>query len=240
MSRKRVLITGASSGIGQQLIKDYRAAGWETIACGRNASRLASSRATHSLVFDIEDRALVMTAADTLSAPIDLLILNAGTCEYIDDALHFDSQLFSRVITTNLIGLAHCLEAFCPQLKRGGQLALIGSAATLLPFSRAEAYGASKAAVAYLADSLRVDLKAHQIDVSLVSPGFVDTPLTAKNTFSMPGMIGVEQASACIVKGLDQRRQTIRAPWLFNRLLGLLGALPQPLPTLIASRMRQS
>jgi len=240
MSAKRVLITGASSGIGLQLAKDYQAAGWQTIACGRDETRLAQARASQTLQFDIEDREQTIAAADKLTAPIDLLILNAGTCEYIDDAIHFDSQLLSRVLTTNVIGLGHCLEAFLKHLDHRGQLALIGSAASLLPFSRAEAYGASKAAVTYLAASLRVDLKPQQIDVSLVQPGFVDTPLTEKNNFQMPGMITSKEASSAIRAGLEKRKNVIRTPWLFNRLLGLIGGLPDPLPMLIASRMRQS
>ncbi len=234
-----MLITGASSGIGLQLARDYQADGWQTIACGRNADRLRETQATETLIFDIEDLQQTIAAAAKIEAPVDLIILNAGNCEYIDDPINFDSALLTRVMKANVIGMAHCLEAFLKHLNHGGQLALMGSSATLLPFSRAEAYGASKAAVAYLAASLRVDLKKENISVSLIQPGFVDTPLTAKNTFSMPGMISAEKASQDIRAGLEKRKSTVTTPRLFNAVLGLLGLLPEPIPTAIATRLRQ-
>ena len=240
MSRKRVLITGASSGIGQQLANDYFAEDWEVIACGRDSARLLNTGATQHLQFDIQDRLETIETAKQIEQPLDLIILNAGTCEYIDDVQKFDSALLERVLRSNVIGLGNCIEALLPHLKTGGQIALMGSAATLLPFSRAQAYGASKAAVTYLSRSLQVDLKPQGINVCLIQPGFVRTPLTDKNDFDMPGMISVEQACNTIRKGLMKRKSTIVTPWLFNRLLGLLGALPDPLPTLIASKLRRT
>jgi len=238
MKTNTVLITGASSGIGRQLATDYHALGWQVIACGRDKDRLQQTPAETHLIFDVQDLPQILEAAKELKEPLDLVILNAGTCEYIDDAKQFDAQLMQRVLNTNVIGVANCLEAFNGSLRDGGQLALMGSAATHLPFSRAQAYGASKAAIVYLADSLRVDLKPYEIDVSLIQPGFVDTPLTEKNTFNMPGLISVKEASNAIIRGLDQRKSNIYAPRLFNWILRCLGSLPSPLPTLIASRMK--
>lgn len=240
MNRKRVLITGASSGIGQQLANDYLLEDWEVIACGRNSERLMNTNATQHLQFDIQDRQETIANSKEIEQPLDLIILNAGTCEYIDDVQSFDSTLFERVIRSNVIGLGNCIEALLPHLKADGQIALMGSAATLLPFSRAQAYGASKAAVTYLSRSLQVDLKHQGINVCLIQPGFVKTPLTDKNDFDMPGMISMERASDTIRQGLKKRKSTIVTPWLFNRLLGLLGALPDPLPTLIATKLRRA
>lgn len=229
--RQRVLITGASSGIGLQLVHDYAAAGWEVLASGRNADKLADSCgavAAQLLVADSSDRdAVLSTFADI--GELDLAILNAGTCEYIDDARHFDSALFKRVIDTNLNGTAYCLEALLPQLPRGSRIALMSSTSTLLPFSRAEAYGASKAAMDYLANSLRIDLRRHGIAVSLIRPCFVDTPLTARNTFAMPGIISVTRASAIIRRQLARGRDEINFTRPFVAFLRLVAWLPSAL-----------
>ncbi|MGB0865985.1 MAG: SDR family NAD(P)-dependent oxidoreductase, partial [Granulosicoccaceae bacterium] len=148
MTTNTVLITGASSGIGRQLATDYHAKGWKVIACGRDQSRLQQTPAHVYLHFDVQDLMQTLEAAEELIEPLDLVILNAGTCEYIDDAKQFDALLMQRVLTTNVVGVANCLQAFNKSIREGGQLALMGSAATHLPFSRAQAYGASKAAIA--------------------------------------------------------------------------------------------
>lgn len=227
---KRVLITGASSGIGRQLAIDYAADGWFVLACGRSTSKLASINQTNieTICFDTAQKVSVLTACNSLEK-LDLVILNAGTCEYIDDVIHFDSDLFERVIQTNLIGTAYCLEALIDKIKPGGQLALMSSSATRLPFSRAQAYGASKAGIDYLAESLAVDLKPHRIDVSLIHPCFVDTPLTRQNNFAMPGQINVQQASQYIQKGLAKRKAMIAFTPLFIAMLNILKLMPRGL-----------
>lgn len=228
---KRVLITGASSGIGLQLGRDYAASGWSVVACGRNPTKLTElcgEWAEQLVVADSADRDATLSALAELGH-FDLVILNAGGCEYIDDASHFDSALFKRVIDTNLNGTAYCLEALLPQLRSGSRVALMSSTSTLLPFSRAEAYGASKAAIDYLANSLRIDLRRHGIRVSLIRPCFVDTPLTARNTFSMPGIITVERASTIIRQQLDRGRDEINFTRGFVALLRLFSWLPKAL-----------
>lgn len=224
---KRVLITGASSGIGRQLALDYQADGWQVTACGRDQTRLAELAAAdiETLTFDSRVLAECQRAADT-AGELDLLILNAGSCEYIDDAQHFDSLLFARVMETNLIATGHALAAFLPRLRRGGRLALVSSSVTWLALPRAEAYGASKAALDYLAASLRVDLASRDIHVSLVKPGFVATPLTARNDFPMPALLTPEQASCAIRHGLARGQHTVAFPRRLVWGLRLLGALP--------------
>lgn len=238
---KQVLITGATSGIGQQLALNYAAQGYQVWACGRNQEKLAalSQQSPHiqSLAFDATQREQVLAAAQQLNDPLDMVILNAGNSRYIDDALHFDSLLFEDLIRTNLLSVAYCLEAFNPKIKQGGQLALMGSSAAFFPFTRAEAYGSSKAAINYLASCLSVDLKAHQIDVSLITPGFVKTPLTDKNDFPMPMRISVEQAAEAIMQGLAKRKKLIYPPRLFVGTLSLLSKLPYGLKIWLAQRM---
>jgi NAD(P)-dependent dehydrogenase (short-subunit alcohol dehydrogenase family) len=235
---KRVLITGASSGIGQQLAQDYAAQGWQVIACGRDAARLEALCAQHPAIitrrFDMTD--LAATREALAASPAELVILCAGTCEYLNHGV-VDAQLVARVLTTNLLGPVNCLDALLPQLQTGARIALVGSTASLVPLPRAEAYGASKAALAYFARSLAVDLTPRGIAVSLVLPGFVATPLTDRNDFAMPMIITPQQASAYIRQGLAKGRAEIAFPPLFAALLRLTALLPQALQRWLAKRM---
>ncbi|HHQ4471985.1 SDR family NAD(P)-dependent oxidoreductase [Aeromonas sp. S41-2] len=227
MSGGRVLITGATSGIGFQLALDYRRAGWQVWGCGRDGERLLAlgRHGITPLQFDGRDASAVSEAAASLPR-VDLVILNAGNCEYMDVAEGFDGALFARVIETNLIATGHALAAFLPLLGAGGRLAIVSSSVSWLPLPRAEAYGASKAALDYLADTLRLDLAGKGIGVTLIRPGFVATPLTAKNDFPMPCLVTVEEASRAIMDGLTAGRHQIHFPRRFIWLLRLLGALP--------------
>jgi short-subunit dehydrogenase len=113
----------------------------------------------------------------------------------------------------------------------------VGSSAAYLPLSRAEAYGASKAAIEYMIRTLRIDLYQEQIDVSLVCPGFVKTPLTDRNDFSMPFRLSVEDASRRIRRGIEKRQLEIHFPKRFTYILKALSLLPESLWLRIAQRM---
>ncbi|MCL2917430.1 SDR family NAD(P)-dependent oxidoreductase [Shewanella litorisediminis] len=238
----RVLITGASSGIGKALALEYLKSGWQVVACGRDKARLDAILEAHprfacqlsTLTFNVSDRLACLEAASSLDGELDLIILNAGSCEYIDNPKVFDGKLFARVIETNLISVGFCLEAFLPALAAKGRLALMGSSAALLPLPRAEAYGASKAALAYLASTLRLHLAPDDIGVSLIEPGFVRTPLTDKNDFPMPGRIEVEDAARRIVHGLSRGKDRIQFPRRLLWPMRLLALLPGAVWGLIA------
>lgn len=236
---KSILITGATSGIGKSLCQLYQAKGWHVIACGRNQNildELGQLNNVSCLQFDLADKAQMQEVLGTHNA-LDAVILNAGNCEYIDDALHFDGELFERVIQTNLIALGHCLAILVNKINSGGQLALMGSSASYLPFPRAEAYGASKAAISYLAKVLSIDLQRYGIKVCLINPGFVKTPLTAKNDFPMPMQISADKAASHIYKGLLKGQREIHFPMAFTLFLKFLAFLPESIWRSIAKRM---
>lgn len=226
---KTVLITGASSGIGESLAKFYAQQGFKVFACGRNQQKLAALCNEFSqiipLAFDLNNQTEIFSALDK-NIKLDHIILNAGTCEYIDNAKQFNGDLFARVINTNLISVGYCLEAWLPQLNSGGQLGLMSSSAVYLPLTRAEAYGASKAGVSYLAKTLSIDLASSNIGVSTIHPGFVETPLTDKNDFPMPSRITSEQAAEAIYLGMKQKRYDIHFPKRFTLVLKTFALLP--------------
>lgn len=239
---KRVLITGASSGIGLQLARDYRADGWQVVACGRDQEKLEQTLSGIDCEFCVFDMLQPESMQQVVSelAPLDLVILNAGNCEYIDDASRFDAELFARVVNANLLGTANCLSLMIPRVKRGGRIAVVSSSVTFLPLTRAEAYGASKAGLDYLTRTLAIDLAPHHIAVSLIRPGFVDTPLTRKNDFPMPGRVSPEQASMAIRQGLAKGKSEICFPFGFITILRLLSWLPHRLWAWLARRTVRS
>ncbi len=174
---KTVLITGASSGIGAGLATSFAAEGYHVIACGRDPARLEALHQTCPnltvRLFDMTDRDACRQALSGIYA--DLVILCAGTCEYLDRGV-VDAALVERVMNTNFLGPVNCLAALQPQLVAGNRVVLVSSMAHWLPFPRAEAYGASKAALSWFADSLRPGLGAQRDCRHGDLPGFVDTP----------------------------------------------------------------
>ena len=238
---KTVLITGASSGIGLQLANDYLDKGYRVLACGRDQNKLKKSLQHDNVlhcIFDTLNPTQIESSLGSVSEP-DLVILNAGNCEYVDDAQQLDARLFERTFNTNVMGTVNCLSAILPKMKRGSHLAIVSSSVTFLPLTRAEAYGASKAALDYLTKTLSVDLKDKGIDVSLIRPGFVDTPLTRLNDFPMPGRISVEKASEMIRRGLDKRKLEINFPFIFIFILRLFSWLPTSWWLVLAVNMRR-
>lgn len=235
---KTVLITGASSGIGAGLAKSFADDGYRVIACGRDAQRLAAVH-QHSpnitvRLFDMTDRDACRQALADCTA--DTVILCAGTCEYLDRG-EVDAELVARVMTTNFIGPVNCLAALQPQLVSGNRVVLVSSMAHWLHFPRAEAYGASKAALTWFADTLRLDWEPKGIAVTVVSPGFVDTPLTRKNDFPMPGRVSVGDAVHAIRRGLAKGKDHIAFPAGFSLALRLLSGLPDVLQRALLRRM---
>ena len=237
----KVLITGATSGIGLALTKLYAENGNEVIAIGRKLHVLNDLKQRYPIQvisLDLRNQSKTITTLRKYKQ-LDIVILNAGTCEYMDDLSIFDSSLFTRVISTNVISVGYCLEALLPNIKKRGHLALMGSSAAFVPFSRAQAYGSSKAAIAYLANSLRMDIPKEKLNISLVTPGFVKTPLTDKNNFPMPGIISAEQAAVAISNGISKNHKQIRFPSMFTFFLKVMGRLPNQLWFMLASRIKK-
>lgn len=248
----RIWLTGATSGIGEALARRLVAEGHSLVVTGRRQSaldelvalaptRVAGVAADTTNLQELKQVEPVLAGGE----PLQLAILNAGTCEYLDVA-EFDSELIGRNIETNVMGTVRSVERALPHLRRAraqglpAALVIVGSSAWWFPFGRAEGYGASKAALAYFAQSLRADLAREGIEVFLVSPGFVKTPLTDRNDFPMPFLIEAEDAARRIIQGLQKGRHSIEFPRRFTWTLRLLGNLPQGLIDRMAARMARN
>lgn len=246
---QRIWLTGATSGIGEAVAKKLIAEGHHVVVSARKQAALDALCEGHPnaypLTLDVSDRKAVLAAGQQIGeqlGALDLALFNAGTCEYLD-AQQFDMDLVERVFTPNLFGTLYGVEAALPLLRaarkegKPARLAATSSASAYLPLPRAEAYGASKAAVSYFLESLRLDLDQEGIDVSLIHPGFVKTPLTERNDFPMPMQVSAEAAAEAIINGLVKGHLDIHFPRRFTYLVKFLGILPPALRRRIGLRM---
>jgi len=241
----RIWITGAGSGIGLALAEQLAQAGHQLVVTARSIASLEDLASRYSRIqvapADVTDPDALQAVAhliDEQLGGLDMVILNAGTCEYLEEG-RVDSALVKRVMDTNFMGLVYSLEVAQSLLSKSQtpHLVAISSSAAYAPLPRAEAYGASKAAVSYFMESLRVDLAAQGVGVSVVYPGFVKTPLSDKNDFPMPMRIKAEEAARQIIKGLEKGKAEIRVPRFFVEMVRRLGRLPFFLRTRLTQRM---
>ena len=246
---RRIWLTGASSGIGAALAELLLQGGHRLALSARTATplhALAERYPGQVLVAagDLSDATQVRAIGERIArvwGALDSVILNAGTCEYVD-VQTFEAAMIERVVRANLFSASYCIEAALPLLRLGREphLVGIGSSVTYLPLPRAAAYGASKAGMRYLLEALRLDLAAEGIAVTLASPGFVDTPLTQKNDFPMPMRWPVDKAARHIAERLEQRPYEIAFPGPFITILRLLAHLPKRLQVAIGTRMART
>jgi len=245
----KIWVTGASSGIGEALTRSLVRGGHHLVITGRRAEALEelcelAPERVKSAVADTTSKEELAAIASTLEAdgPLDMAILNAGTCEYLEID-RYSSDVIESNIVTNVLGTARSLDIALPALRRTramgrpATLVIVSSSAWWFPFGRAEGYGASKAALSYFAHSLRADLAAEGIDVVVVSPGFVKTPLTDRNDFPMPFRVSAEDAAERIVSGLAKGHNEIAFPKRFTWMLRILGSLPGGLVDRMAASM---
>ncbi len=240
-----ILITGATSGIGKKLALDYKMAGNNVIGIGRNSNELEFLRqndviAIEADVTSTESLERAIFEVNQIVEQIDLLILNAGSCKYVD-IQSFSSATFKDVMSVNFFGMVNCIEYFLPLLRKSNSPHLVGisSIASYLPLPRAEAYGASKAAVNYLLEAIAIDLISENILVTVVNPGFVDTPLTRLNDFPMPFIINPDKASQLIIKGIAKRKTEISFPKRLTISIKIASLIPKTWWRKIAVRFKK-
>jgi len=233
-----VWITGASTGLGRALALALAAEGRVVAASARSRDKLDAlsaetedlSGAIHAVPLDVTDRAATAAAVAGIEdrfGPIGLAVLNAGT-HVPDGAQDFSANTVRAVMELNLFGAVNGLEALLPRMMaRGqGQVALVASLAGYRGLPSAASYGASKAALINMAESLRPELNRCGVTLQVVNPGFVKTPLTDRNTFPMPFLMDVDTAASALMRGLASERFEIVFPRRFAYVMKALRVLP--------------
>jgi short-subunit dehydrogenase len=240
---KSILITGASSGIGEALAVDYAAPGVFLALTGRDQARAeavaAACRAKGADVLaetvGAEDAAAMpdFLARAHARHPLDLVVANAGISAGTGGKGESTAQA-RRIFDVNVQGVvntvAPAIELMLQKPRAGaaprGQIAIVSSLAGFRGFPGAPAYCASKAAVKVWGEGLRGELHAHGIGISVICPGYVRTRMTEGNTFPMPLLMDADRAVRIIRRGLERNRARIAFPWRLAFMVNLIAALP--------------
>jgi len=237
IQNETIWIIGGTSGLGLAIVEKLAGNKNRLIVSARNTDvlqRMADDMPDITAApCDITNPQSIQSAVRTIDAhfdSLDRLILCAGTCEYFD-VENPDWGMMQRVMAVNYFGSIQVVEAALPLLRRSSsanrQLVAISSLAGTLPFPRAEAYGASKAAMSYFFRALRIDLAHENIAVTVVHPGFVETPLTANNDFPMPFIQTPNVAAEIIARKMEKKPALIQFPKRLAWPLWVMQGLPR-------------
>jgi NAD(P)-dependent dehydrogenase (short-subunit alcohol dehydrogenase family) len=239
-------IIGASSGIGRALALELAARGATLTLSARREDALLAVRqemvgAQHAILpLDVANTDQIYEAATRITRPLAGVIIMAAIYEPQAIA-DIQPQMLEETIRINLLGSIHAALAVLPLLREQGRgvLALCGSVAGYRGLPNGQPYSATKAAITNFAESLAVEEKPNGIQVKLISPGFVETPMTARNQFTMPMIITPQQAAIAIADGLHQSGFEIHFPKRFTLGMKLLQLLPYCLYFRIAESIRK-
>jgi short-subunit dehydrogenase len=233
-----IWITGASSGLGRELARQYAEAGHRVCVSARGTDALDQlAEECRELPGEVHVFPLDITKTDQVSQCFhdmvgsigmpDLCVLNAGT-HTENPATSFDRNIYQRLMDINYMGVVNCLQEIVPACleQQRGHIAVVSSVAGYRGLPNASAYGASKAALINMCESLQPELAAANIRLQLVNPGFVRTPLTDQNEFPMPFLMEVEDAAAQMIRGLAGNSFEVTFPRRFTWILKMLQKLP--------------
>lgn len=240
---KRLLITGASSGIGRALAIAYAREGASLYLLGRDRARLeataeacraAGAADVETRVADVRDREAMARLVEAAHAarPIDVLVANAGVATGLSPGQVLETpEAVRAMMEINVAGVFNTVEPAIPPMcaRNAGQIAIVGSMAGVRSLPYSPSYCAAKASVHMWADCLRGRLAPHGVKVSLIVPGFVETPMSARTKSWQPGAISDEKAAQIIKLGLDHRRPVIAFPRYMYYAMRLFTLLPSGL-----------
>jgi short-subunit dehydrogenase len=250
---KLVFITGASSGIGQALAWRYHQAGWRLALVARRTGEIETWARAQGLPAgryeiygaDVADTDSIVAAGQACLARQgvpDAVIANAGISIGVDTAIREDIAVIARTFATNNVGLAATFHPFVAAMARRGSGALVGiaSVAGIRGLPGHGAYCASKAAVISYCESLRGEMRASGVKVVTICPGYIDTPLTRQNRYSMPFLMKPEDFAERAFRAIEAGASYRVIPWQMGAVARLLRLLPNALyDKLLAGRPRK-
>ncbi|MGD1007644.1 MAG: SDR family NAD(P)-dependent oxidoreductase [Ignavibacteriaceae bacterium] len=249
LNKKNIVLTGASSGIGFELAKKFATEKCNLALLNRRVNvieKLALELSNYdskiiAVKCDVTNKDEVIHAFAEVKRSfgnIDIAVLNSGVSSLIT-AEGFNSNAVKYMFDVNVIGMIYCVETLLPDFikNRSGMIVGVSSLADGRGFPKSGVYCASKAAVSIFLESIRAELKNYNVKVLTVKPGFVRTPMTAKNNFAMPFLMDADRAASIILSGIKKEKRIIQFP--FPTAIGakLLKLLPNPIFEIIASRI---
>ncbi|NDF12373.1 MAG: SDR family NAD(P)-dependent oxidoreductase [Proteobacteria bacterium] len=240
-SPKTILITGATSGIGYALAAAYAAEGITLLLSGRNTAKLreieerckAKGARVIPKMLDVTDAGgmAAWIAAEDVRNPIDLVIANAGISagtggkDMMSGENESQSKLLFAVNVGGVLNTVHPLIPLMEKRKRG-QIAIVSSLAGFRSLPGAPSYSATKAAVRYYGEALRGALKPVGVEVSVICPGYIKTPMTDVNDYFMPFLMGADKAARIIKRRLEKNPARLAFPWPMYAVVRLMEILP--------------
>lgn len=235
-------ITGGSSGIGQALAKRYLDLGWRVALVARRERDMAewaqpfNQQGLRVGVFaaDVAQPEQAVSAAQACIAQLglpDVVVANAGISVGVDTSEYDDLEAFHRTMTLNVGGLANTFQPFISGMRARGTGCLVGvaSVAGIRGLPGHGAYCASKAAAITYLESLRGELRGSGVNVVTLVPGYIDTPLTAKNPYPMPFLMPADVFAKAAVQAIDKPKSYVVIPWQMGIVAKLLRILPNRL-----------
>jgi len=233
-NQKKIWITGASSGIGKALALKFAKENWQVAISARRKElldELAQNENISSFPLDVTDDDLVKTTFSNILnkfKSVDLCVFCSGA---YDPKLEkeINKEQIKKIMNTNFFGVLNCIKAVEEYFKKKqeGHLSIVSSVAAYRGLPNSSGYGPSKAALTNLTESLYFDFKKHNVRISLISPGFIKTPLTNQNTFNMPFIKSPEFAANKMFNGLTKSNSfEIHFPKELTLLLKFLRILP--------------
>ena len=209
MNKKTIWITGASSGIGKAVAEKFASKGWKVAVSARTKAvldQMSKNQNMFSFPMDVTDQAQIKKSFDNILTEfgdLDLCIFSSGTYDPKDES-KINSDKIRNVINVNFFGVIDCVKVVEDHFKnkKSGHISIVSSIAGYRGLPNSSGYGPSKAALTNFAESIYFDFKKYGVRVSIISPGFIKTPLTDKNEFPMPFLKTPDYAAEKIFNGL--------------------------------------
>jgi len=233
-NQKKIWVTGASSGIGKALAEKFASEGWRVAVSARRKEildEMANDKNISSYPLDVTNQDQINDVFSKIInefGSLDLCVFSSGTYDpKLEQEININQNKF--VMETNFFGVLYCIKSVEKYFKdrRDGHISVVSSVAAYRGLPNSSGYGPSKAALTNLTESLYFDFKKYNVRISLISPGFIKTPLTDKNEFSMPFIKSPEFAAEKMFNGLTKNKAfEIHFPKALTLLLKFLRILP--------------